>query len=82
MAHEEIGHIGVFFLRAAAQGVHIVHNVRPAVARAEVERVRILFSGKSVAEVVVCYNGKAVLGHELRERRVAHTVLRHAVRDL
>ena len=54
----------------------------PAVARAEIERVGILLGGKAVAEVVVCHDGKAVLGHEFGKRRVAHAVFRHTVRDL
>ena len=82
VAHEKIGNIGIFFLRAAAQGVHVVHNMLPAVARAEIERVGVLLGGKAVAEVVVRHDGKAVLGHEFGKRRVAHAVFRHTVRDL
>ena len=82
MTHEKIGDIGIFFLRAAAQGVHVVHNMLPAVARAEIERVGTLLGGKAVAEVVVRHDGKAVLGHEFGKRCVAHAVFRHAVRDL
>jgi len=54
----------------------------PAVARAEVERVGVLFGGKTVTEVVVRHDGKAMLGHEFGKRCIAHAVFRHAVRDL
>ena len=82
MSHEEIGNVGIFFLCAAAQGVHIVHHVLPAIIRAEVKRLGVLFCGETVAEVIVCHHDKAVLGHKFGEGGVAHAIFRHAVRDL
>ena len=82
MPHQEVGKIGVFLLRAAAQRVHIVHHVLPAVVRAEVERFGVLLCGETVAEVVVRDHDKAVLCQKFGEGRVSHPVLRHTVRDL
>ena len=54
----------------------------PAIIRAEVKRLGVLFRGETVTEVIVCHHDKAVLGHKFGEGGVAHAIFRHAVRDL
>ena len=82
VTHDKVRQLRIGFAGPAAERVHIVHDVLPAALFAEVEPRRALGDRLAVAEVVVCHDGKAVLGHEFGKRRVAHAVFRHAVRDL
>ena len=82
MSKEEIGLAGEQLGGAAAQFLHVVHHMLPAVCLPQVDHRAALDAGQAVAQVVVGDNGKAAAAQVLGKGRVACAVFRHAVGDL
>ena len=82
VTEQKTGQLRILSAGHVAQGIHVVHDMPPAVVPAEVKRHSAFGNGESVTEVVVGDDDKAVRIHKPGERLVAQRVLRHAVRDL
>ena len=82
MAEKEVGFAGKDLGGAAAQLLHVVHHVPPALLLSQVDHGAVFNQGLSVAQVVVGHHHEAMAAQILGEGCVARAVLGHAVGDL
>ena len=82
VTEEEIRLAGERLGSAAAQFLHVVHHMPPAVLLSQVHHGAALNNGLAVAQVVVGDNGKAMIAQKTGKGRIARAILRHAVGDL
>ena len=82
MTEEEIRLARECLGSAAAQFLHVVHHMPPAVLLSQVHHGAALNNGLAVAQVVVGHHHEAPLAQKPGKGGVPRTVLRHAVGNL